>query len=63
VEIQGFLNAVHEFEDHPRVMDGCSDLLVAVFGERGVHSRSVPGATPLRGGALILLKALVEVPA
>ena len=40
VEIQGFLNAVPEFEDHARVLNGCSDLLVEVFGPRGVHTRS-----------------------
>ena len=36
VEVQGFLNAVAEFEDHAKVLNGCSDLLVEVFGERGI---------------------------
>lgn len=61
VEIQGFLNAVPEFEDHPKVMNGCSDLLVEVFGERGVHARSVLGASSLRSGVPVVLKAVVEV--
>ena len=61
VEIQGFLNAVPEFEDHPKVMNGCSDLLVEVFGKRGVHARSVLGASSLRGGLPVILKAVVEV--
>ncbi|MGE4111551.1 MAG: RidA family protein [Burkholderiales bacterium] len=61
VEVQGFLNAVETFEDHARVLNGCSDLLVEVFGERGVHARSVLGASSLRGGLPLVLKAVVEV--
>jgi enamine deaminase RidA (YjgF/YER057c/UK114 family) len=61
VEVQGFLNAVSEFEDHAKVLNGCSDLLVEVFGERGVHARSVLGASSLRGGLPVILKAVVEV--
>jgi enamine deaminase RidA (YjgF/YER057c/UK114 family) len=61
VELQGFINAVDEFEDHPKVMNGASDLLVAVFGEKGVHARSVMGASSLRGGLPIILKAVVEI--
>jgi len=47
--------------DHARVLNGCSDLLVEVFGERGVHARSVIGASSLRGGLPVILKAVVEV--
>lgn len=61
VEIQGFLNAVPEFEDHAKVLNGCSDLLVEIFGERGVHARSVLGASSLRGGLPVILKGVVEV--
>ena len=61
VEVQGFLNAVPEFEAHPKVLDGCSDLLVEVFGERGIHARSVLGASSLRGGLPVIVKAVVEV--
>ena len=61
VEVQGFLNAVPEFEDHAKALNGCSDFLVEVFGERGVHARSVLGASSLRGGLPVILKAVVEV--
>jgi enamine deaminase RidA (YjgF/YER057c/UK114 family) len=61
VEVQGFLNATAEFEDHAKVLNGCSDLLVEVFGARGVHARSVLGASSLRGGLPVILKAVVEV--
>jgi enamine deaminase RidA (YjgF/YER057c/UK114 family) len=61
VEIQGFLNAVPQFEDHAKVLNGCSDLLVEVFGERGIHARSVLGASSLRGGLPVILKGIVEI--
>ena len=61
VEVQGFLNATPEFEDHAKVLNGCSDLLVEVFAERGVHARSVLGASSLRSGLPLVLKAVVEV--
>jgi enamine deaminase RidA (YjgF/YER057c/UK114 family) len=61
VEVQGFLNAVVEFEDHAKVLNGCSDLLVKVFQARGIHARSVLGASSLRGGLPVILKAVVEI--
>lgn len=61
VELQGFLNAVPEFEAHPKVLDGASDLMVDVFGAAGVHARSVFGATSLRAGAPLVLRAVIEV--
>ena len=61
VDLQGFINATEEFEDHAKVLNGASDLLVEVFGERGVHARSVLGAVSLRAGLPIVLRAVVEV--
>lgn len=61
VEVQGFLNAVETFEEHPKVLNGCSDLLVEVFGNRGVHARSVVGASSLRGGLPVVVRAVVEI--
>ena len=61
VEVQGFVNATEEFEDHAKVLNGCSDLLVEVFAERGIHARSVLGASSLRGGVPVILKAVIEV--
>ena len=60
VEVQGFLNATPEFEDHAKVLNGCSDLLVEIFRGNGVHARSVFGASSLRGGLPVILKAVVE---
>jgi len=61
VELHGSLNATPEFEDHARVLDGASDLLVEVFGAAGVHARSVVGVGSLRKGLPLTLKATVEV--
>lgn len=61
VELQGFVNATAEFEEHAQVLNGCSDLMVEVFAERGVHARSVFGATSLRSGVPVIVKAVVEV--
>jgi len=61
VEIQGFVNAVEDFEDHALVLNGCSDLLIEVFEHKGLHARSVLGANSLRGGLPIILKVIVEV--
>ncbi len=61
VEVQGFVNSTPEFEDHAKVLDGCSDVLVDIFQQRGVHARSVLGASSLRKGLPVVLKAVVEV--
>ena len=61
VELQGSINAVPEFEEHAKVLDGASDLLVAVFGPAGVHARSVIGVSSLRNGVPLTIKATVEV--
>lgn len=61
VEVHGFLNAVPAFEDHARVLDGASDLMVEVFGPAGVHARSVIGVSALRKGRPLTIKAIVEV--
>lgn len=61
VEIQGYLNTVDDFEDHALVLNGCSDLLVEVFGNKGLHARSVLGANSLRRDLPVVLRAVVEV--
>jgi enamine deaminase RidA (YjgF/YER057c/UK114 family) len=61
VEVQGFVNSTDDFEDHANVLNGCSDLLVEIFGDRGVHARSVLGANSLRGGVPVIVKAILEV--
>ncbi len=43
LKVLGMVNAVPSFTDHPKVINGCSDLLVEVFGEAGRHARSAVG--------------------
>jgi enamine deaminase RidA (YjgF/YER057c/UK114 family) len=47
VKVNGMVNAPEGFRDHPKVMNGCSDLLVAVFGEAGKHARAAVGMASL----------------
>ena len=61
VKLQGFVNAVSDFEEHPQVLNGASDLMVEVFEEKGVHARSVLGATSLRAGLPIVIESIFEV--
>jgi enamine deaminase RidA (YjgF/YER057c/UK114 family) len=61
VKLQGFINATEDFDAHPQVLNGCSDLMVEVFGEKGVHARSVLGAVSLRGGLPMVIESVFEV--
>jgi enamine deaminase RidA (YjgF/YER057c/UK114 family) len=61
VKLQGFVNATETFEQHPKVLDGCSDLMAQVFGDKGVHARSVLGAQSLRGNLPIIIDSIFEV--
>lgn len=61
VKLQGFVNATENFEQHPQVLNGCSDLMVEVFGDKGIHARSVFGANSLRGNLPIIVDSIFEV--
>lgn len=61
VKLQGFVNATAEFEQHPKVLDGCSDLMAEVFGAAGVHARSVFGAVSVRRNLPIIIDSIFEV--
>src|SRR3954453_1214389 len=50
VKVPGMVNSVPEFEDPPKVINGCSDLFVEVFGDRGRHARSAVGMGGRRWG-------------
>jgi enamine deaminase RidA (YjgF/YER057c/UK114 family) len=61
VKVLGMVNAVPEFQEHPRVINGCSDLFVEVFGERGRHARSAVGMGSLPMGIPVEIECIVEV--
>jgi len=61
VKLLGMVNCTPEFGDAPKVMNGCSDLFVEVFGERGRHARSAVGMNALPNGIPVEIEAIVEV--
>jgi enamine deaminase RidA (YjgF/YER057c/UK114 family) len=61
VKLQGFVNATADFEKHPAVLNGCSELMFEVFGEKGVHARSVFGAVSTRANLPIIVDSIFEV--
>jgi enamine deaminase RidA (YjgF/YER057c/UK114 family) len=63
VKVLGMVNAVPEFQDHPKVINGCSDLFVEVLGERGRHARSAVGMGSLPMQIPVEIECIVEVEA
>jgi len=61
VKLLGMVNAVPEFEEHPKVINGCSDLLVHVFGTRGQHARSAVGFGSLPGNISVEIEAIFAI--
>ncbi|MEK8131540.1 RidA family protein [Paenibacillus filicis] len=61
VKIQGFVNAEPSYEEHHKVLNGCSDLMLEVFGEQGIHARSVFGAVSVRDHLPIIIDSIFQV--
>ncbi len=61
VKLLGMVNAVPHFEDHPSVINGCSDLFIEVFGEAGQHARSAVGFGSLPGNITVEIEAIVSL--
>ena len=61
VMVNGFVNAAPDFTDVPQVINGASDLLVAVFGDAGRHARAAVGVASLPKGVLVEVQMTVEV--
>ena len=61
VKVLGMVNAVPEFEDQPKVINGCSDLFVQVLGDKGRHARSAVGMGSLPMGIPVEIEVIVEV--
>jgi enamine deaminase RidA (YjgF/YER057c/UK114 family) len=61
LKVLGMVNAVPDFKDQPKVINGCSDLLVAVLGERGRHARSAVGMGSLPGQITVEIEAIMRV--
>jgi enamine deaminase RidA (YjgF/YER057c/UK114 family) len=61
VKVLGMVNSVPGFGDQPKVINGCSDLFVEVFGERGKHARSAVGMGSLPNNIPVEIEVIVEV--
>jgi enamine deaminase RidA (YjgF/YER057c/UK114 family) len=61
VRVTGFVNSAPGFEEQAKVLNGASDLLVEIFGERGKHARLAVGTNELPLGAPVEVEMIVEV--
>ena len=61
VKLGGVVNSAGSFTDQPKVVNGCSDLMVDVFGEAGKHARSAVGVPVLPLGAAVEVDAMVSL--
>jgi len=61
VKVQGFVNASADFEEHHKVLNGFSDLLIDVFDEKGQHARSVFGAVSVRDNLPIIVDSIFQI--
>jgi len=60
IKLGGFVNAVSDFTDHPKVINGASDMIVDVFGDAGRHARFALGASGLPLNAAVEIDAVIE---
>ena len=61
VKLTGFVASTPEFTDQPEVINGCSDLMVEVFGDRGRHARAAVSAAALPRGVAVEIEAIFEL--
>lgn len=61
VSLNGFVNSDPDFHGHPQVINGASELIVQIFGERGKHSRTALGAAALPLNVSVEINLIVEV--
>ena len=61
VKLGAFVNSTAEFSDHPKVANGCSDMMEVIFGEAGIHARSAVGVSALPLGVAVEVDAIVAL--
>ena len=61
VKVLGMVNSAPDFTGHPRVINGFSDLMVEVFGEKGKHARSAVGVAALPNNIAVEIEVIVEL--
>ena len=61
LKVTGMVNSAPSFTQQAAVVDGASDLFVAVYGERGRHARSAPGMSALPGDIAVICDCVIEI--
>lgn len=61
VKLLGMVNCTADFKDQPKVINGCSDLLVAIFGDAGKHARSAVGMQALPNQIPVEIEMILEI--
>ena len=61
IRLTGYVNAAPDFIDHPKVINGASDLMVEVLGERGRHTRAAVGVSGLPLGVAVEIDAIIAI--
>ncbi len=61
VKVHGMVNCTDDYTDQPKVINGCSDLMVAVFGENGKHARAAVGMNSLPSNISVEIEMVIEV--
>lgn len=61
VKLTGFVNSTPDFTDQPKVINGASDILVAILGDKGRHARSAVSAASLPFGVAVEIEGIFEV--
>jgi enamine deaminase RidA (YjgF/YER057c/UK114 family) len=63
VRLGGFVNCTPDFKDQPKVVNGASDLMIEVFGERGKHARTAVGVPALPSDSAVEVEAVFQLSA
>ena len=61
VKLLGFVNATADFADHPKVINGASDVMVEIFGDKGRHARAAVSVPALPRGVAVEIDAIFEI--
>lgn len=61
IKLGGYINATADFHDHPKILNGASDLMVDIFGDKGRHARLAIGVASLPLNAAVEIDAIFEV--
>jgi len=61
VRVCGYVSSAPDFFEQPKVLDGCSDLMVQALGDAGKHARSALGVAALRGNVPVVIDAIFEL--